>query len=124
MVVCVPIMPDGNVDPRWGRASRVAIARVEDGRIVAWVEHQVGWDVLHDAGPERGHHARVARFLVEHEVRTVVANHMGPPMAQMLARMGIEVRLGAAGSARLAVTGLVSTLGLRYDGGASRQLPN
>jgi hypothetical protein len=49
---------------------------------------------------------------------------MGPPMAQMLARMGIEVRLGAAGSARLAVTGLVSTLGLRYDGGASRQLPN
>jgi predicted Fe-Mo cluster-binding NifX family protein len=91
MIIAVPVTPDGQVDPRWGRAARVAVARVDEGRIVAW--------------DEGGHHARVARFVVDQGITTVVANHMGPPMVQMLGRMGIEVRLGAAGSARLVVTG-------------------
>ena len=33
MRVCVPITDDGQVDPRWGRADRVAVADVADGEI-------------------------------------------------------------------------------------------
>ena len=109
MIVCVPVTPDGQVESGWGRAPRVAVASVENGRIVAWEAHDVAWDRLHDVGTEGGHHARVARFLVDHGVRTVVAGHMGPPMVQMLSRMGITVRLGAAGDARLAVLGSSSS---------------
>lgn len=105
MIVCVPVMADGQIDPRWGRAARVAVARVEQGAIVAWDEHDVGWDDLHDRGPEGTHHARIARFLQDHGVTVIVAGHMGPPMARMLAAMGLEVRLGAAGDARAAVAG-------------------
>lgn len=104
MIVCVPVTPDGEVDPRWGRAALVAVAKVEGGRIVAWDEYPVAWDVLHDVGSEGGHHARVARFVQEHGVEVVVAGHMGPPMAQMLAKMQILARTGAQGDARAAVT--------------------
>jgi predicted Fe-Mo cluster-binding NifX family protein len=103
MIVCVPVTPDGDVDPRWGRAARVAVATVEGGRITAWDEHAVAWDVLHDVGTEGGHHARVATFLKDHGVEVVVAGHMGPPMAQMLATMRILARTGAQGDARTAV---------------------
>jgi predicted Fe-Mo cluster-binding NifX family protein len=105
VVVCVPVDLDEAVDPRWGRAARVAIAELADGTIETWREHEVGWDRLHDDGTEGGHHARVATFLRDHGVEVVVANHMGEPMLQMLARMGIEVRLGARGNARAAVLG-------------------
>jgi len=101
--VCVPVAPDGTIDPRWGRAARVAVARLEGGRIAAWDEHDVSWDVLHDVGTEGGHHARVATFLRDHGVEVVVAGHMGPPMVQMLGQMQILARLGSAGEARAAV---------------------
>ena len=103
MIVCVPVTPDGQVDPRWGRATRVAVARVDGGGIVSWEEHDVAWDALHDVGTEGGHHARVATFLRDHGVEVVVAGHMGPPMAQMLAQMRILARTGAQGDARTAV---------------------
>jgi predicted Fe-Mo cluster-binding NifX family protein len=103
MIVCVPVTPDGDVDPRWGRAARVAIVKVEAGRITAWDEHAVAWDVLHDVGTEGGHHARVATFLKDHGVEVVVAGHMGPPMVGMLAKMRIVARMGAEGDARKAV---------------------
>jgi predicted Fe-Mo cluster-binding NifX family protein len=103
MIVCVPVTPDGDVDPRWGRAARVVIATVDAGRITAWDEHAVAWDVLHDVGTEGGHPARVATFLKDHGVEVVVAGHMGPPMAQMLANMRILARTGAQGDARAAV---------------------
>src|SRR5579859_2829845 len=99
MVVCVPVTTEGLIDPRWGRADRVAITEVAGDEIGAWQEYDVGWDALHDAGTEGSHHARVARFLQEHRVKGVVANHMGPPMAQMLERMGVKVWLGAMGDA-------------------------
>ena len=103
MIACIPVTTDGAVDPRWGRAQRVAIAQLKDGAIDSWQEIDVGWGTAHDTAPEGQHHARVARFLQEHGVQTVVANHMGDGMAQMLAKMGIAVRLGAAGQAREAV---------------------
>lgn len=103
MIVCVPIAPDGSVDPRWGRADRVAVAAVSAGGIERWDEHDVGWGALRDSGPEGSHHARIARFLRDHDVEAVVANHMGGGMEHMLGKMGIAVHLGAAGEAGAAV---------------------
>jgi predicted Fe-Mo cluster-binding NifX family protein len=102
VIVAIALTADGAAGQGWGRAPRVAIARVEDGRIESWNEHEVHWDVLHDEGSEGGHHARIARFLQEQRVQTVVAGHMGPPMVQTLGRMHIDVRLGAEGDARAA----------------------
>ncbi len=108
MKVCVPVMIDGRIDPRWGRAGRVAVADIRDGRVESWEEHEVRWDQLHDEGTEGSHHARVARFLMDHHVEVVVANHMGAGMQQMLQRIGVTLRLGAAGDARTAVTSALS----------------
>lgn len=108
MIVCLPVRQDGSLDPRWGRAERVAVAEVSANGIESWHEFEVGWDRLHDSGTEGGHHARVARFLREHAVEAVVANHMGPDMEHMLGKMEIEVRLGAAGRAREAALAVLS----------------
>ena len=107
MVVCVPVTAEGLIDPRWGRADRVAIAEVTADGIGTWQEHEVGWDALHDAGTEGSHHARVARFVKEHHVDAVLANHMGPPMVHMLERMGVKVWLGAMGNAREATISML-----------------
>ena len=104
MVICLAVADDGCIDPRWGRAQRVAIATAENGAITGWEEFGVSWDTLHDTGSEGTHHARVARFLREHQVDTVLAQHMGEGMAHMLQKMGVTVRLGIAGDARQAVT--------------------
>jgi predicted Fe-Mo cluster-binding NifX family protein len=103
MIVCVPVTTDGQVDPRWGRAARVAVAEVASGEIASWQEMEVGWDTLHDQGTEGGHHARVARFLLDNGVQAVVAGHMGAPMSLMLQRMQVIVHVGAGGDAREAV---------------------
>ena len=108
MVICVPVTVEGSVDPRWGRANRVAIAEATAAGIDNWQEFDVGWGGLHDAGGEGAHHARVARFLLDHHVQAVVANHMGPGMSHMLEQMGIPVHLGAAGNAREAVTAAIA----------------
>jgi predicted Fe-Mo cluster-binding NifX family protein len=103
ITVCVPVDADGSIGPRWGRADRVAIAEVDAGQVVSWAEIEVSWGTLHDEGTEGEHHARVVRFLREHDVGTVVAGHMGEGMRQTLAKMGLQVRLGFTGDARAAV---------------------
>jgi predicted Fe-Mo cluster-binding NifX family protein len=105
MIVCVPVTGTGQIDPRWGRADRIAVANVEDGQIATWEEFDVGWNQLHDEGTEGSHHARVARFLLEHDVEAVVAGHMGSPMVGTLKKLGIQVQLGASDDARAAVCG-------------------
>jgi len=102
MVVCVPVTRDGSVDPRWGRADRVAIAEVTASGVGGWQEFDVGWGTLHDEGTEGSHHARVVRFLLDHHVEAVVVDHMGEPMMRTLDQMGLEVHLGAGGDARRA----------------------
>lgn len=108
MVVCVAVTRDGRIDPRWGRAARVAVAKVRGPDIDDWQEFDVGWDRLHDQGSEGGHHARVARFLSENHVDMVLAHHMGDGMRHMLQRMGLDVRLGLAGNARAAAVAATS----------------
>jgi predicted Fe-Mo cluster-binding NifX family protein len=109
MLVCIPVTKDGSIDPRWGRADRVAIAEVTVDGIGHWQEFDVGWGTLHDAGSEGSHHARVARFLLDHHVEVVVANHMGEPMVRMLQQMGIRARLGGSGDAREAALAVGSS---------------
>jgi predicted Fe-Mo cluster-binding NifX family protein len=103
MRVCVPVDSAGRVDPRWGRAGRVAVAETADGKVTSWQEFDVGWDALHDADTEGTHHARVARFLRDHAVEAVVVDHMGQGMIVMLNSMRIKIWSGAGGEARLAV---------------------
>lgn len=100
MVICVPVTPEGKVDGGFGRAPRVAVIRVEGGEAVAADVHDVRWDELHDTGPEGSHHARIARFLIDNNVQGVAAEHVGPPMQNTMAKMGIRVWLGASGDAR------------------------
>lgn len=104
MIFCIPVSGDGSTTPSWGRAHRVAVGSVAaDGGISDWEEFDVGWDTLHDEGTEGAHHARVARFLIDHRVKLVVAEHMGPGMTRMLTTMRIRVALGLGGDARAAV---------------------
>jgi len=110
MIVCIPVTEEGFVDPGWGRADRVAVAKVTASAIDAWQEFDVGWGRLHDSGPEGGHHARIANFLKEHAVEAVIAGHMGPPMEHMLGKMGIKVHLGAVGRAREACSERLTTI--------------
>ena len=102
MRVCVPITADGQVDPRWGRAQCVAVADVIDGQIRSWQEFTVGWETLHDVGTEGAHHARVARFLRENQVRAIAVHHIGPGMQRMLGSMAVRIVTGAGGDARAA----------------------
>jgi len=107
MVVCVPVSVDGSIDPRWGRADRVAITEVTVRGVTSWQEFDVGWSTLHDVGGEGAHHARVVRFLVDHRVEAVVADHIGPGMLHTLERMGLATHLGAGGDAREAVVAAI-----------------
>lgn len=105
MIVCVPVAPDGSVDPRWGKADVVAVAELIAGSITSWQEVEVSWSRLHDEGSPAQHHARVARFLKEHAVEVVVAHHVGDGMIRMLKTMGLSLHLDAGGDAREAVLG-------------------
>ena len=102
MIVCVPITEDGQVDPRWGRAQRIAVARVHDGVVEDWREFDVSWDRLHDEGTSAQHHARVARFLKEHAIDAVVAHHVGEGMMRMVSTMKLSLFLDVTGDARTA----------------------
>jgi len=103
MIICAPMTTEGMVDPRWGRADRVAVANLVDGELVTWREVEVSWSRLHDEGTPGSHHARVVRFLREERVEAVVAGHIGDGMIRMLDTMGLPVHLGAIGNAREAV---------------------
>ena len=102
MRVCVPVTADGQVDPRWGRADRVAVAEVTGGEIAGWQEFTVGWGALHDQGTEGAHHARVARFLRDNGIQAVGVHHVGPGMQRMLGSMAIRVVTDLSGDARSA----------------------
>lgn len=103
-ITCIPVTADGQVGHSWGKAATVAIATVEDGRIASWRTEAVNWNVSHDEGTSGSHHARVARFIQVNAVTTVLAGHIGEPMQNMLAKLGVQVRLGVDGDARAAVT--------------------
>lgn len=89
MILTLPVTDDGSVDPRFGRASTMAVAEVTDGQITSWTTHDVGWDVLHDEGPHGTHHGRIVRFLKEHNVERVLFVRMGDGMINTINKMGL-----------------------------------
>ncbi len=103
MIIAIPVDAHDQVAHGWGRAERVAVATAIDGAITDWQVHEVGWDTAHDEGTEGSHHARIARFLIDNHVETVVAEHMGDGMVRMLGSMNLPVVLGADGDARTCV---------------------
>jgi predicted Fe-Mo cluster-binding NifX family protein len=103
VIVCIPVDKNGQVDPRWGRADRIAIANLVKDQITNWNEIDVSWSTLHDEGTPARHHARVAKFLLSNSVELVVANHVGDGMVRMLETMHLPIELGASGDAREAV---------------------
>jgi predicted Fe-Mo cluster-binding NifX family protein len=107
VVVAVPVGEGGSVDPHWGRAQRVAVATVRQGRLSSWDEEEVGWGALREEGSGRAHHARIARFVKQHGVQVVVAHHMGGDMLAMLERMGVRVEMPGSADAHEAVLAAV-----------------
>lgn len=103
MIICSTLAPDGAVGGGLGRASRVAVAAVSAGAVDSWEEHDVDWDRLHGEGSEGAHHARIVRFLREHDVEVVIARGIGPGMQRTLATMGLRTVLGVEGDARAAM---------------------
>jgi sugar-phosphatase len=104
VIFCVPIDAQDRVGHGWGRAHAVATVEVDSsGQLSRWTVHEVGWDAAHDQGTHGAHHARIVRFLRDHQVGGVVAEHMGVGMLRVMRAMGIPVFLGAAGDARAAV---------------------
>ena len=70
-----------------GRAHWMAIATIEGGEITNWEEFEVGWDELHGTGAPGTHHARIVRFMREHDAQAVVTGHMGPPMVNTMTKL-------------------------------------
>ena len=104
MNVMIPVRPDGSVEPRFGKAPMVAVAQVDDnGHIADWQTFKVEWDHLHDEGTEGSHHARIVRFLREHDVVACVATHAGIGMQRTLAAMNIPLLSATLPQARQSV---------------------
>ena len=108
VIVALPVAPGRRLGPSWGRAPVVAVATVRDSAVAGWEEHEVRWDLSHDEGHHGSHHARVVRFLREHDVTAVAADHMGDPMVHTLGRMGVAVLLGAGDDAEAAALAAAS----------------
>lgn len=78
----------------------VAVAQVDDnGHIADWQTFKVEWDRLH----EDSHHARIVRFLREHDVVACVATHAGIGMQRTLAAMNIPLLSATLPQARQSV---------------------
>ncbi|MGC8710747.1 MAG: NifB/NifX family molybdenum-iron cluster-binding protein [Candidatus Micrarchaeia archaeon] len=76
-----------------GRAPRVAIIHVKDGKVASIEEIDVKWDQAHEMEKEGEHHANVARFIIGHKINEVIAAGSGPDMRRMLEKIGLKVRL-------------------------------
>ena len=68
-------------------------------------EEDVSWDVAHESEQEGPHHARVAKFLKQHNVKEIIASGAGPDMSRMIEKMGIKIKF-ADGSYKTALASL------------------
>lgn len=103
MKIIIPVNVDNTVGHAWGRAHFVAVATVVDDVITDWAVDEVRWDELHDAAGEGSHHARIVRYLMEHEVEAVVVDHMGQGMVTTITKMGLPIFTTASDDAKASV---------------------
>ncbi|MDI3297977.1 MAG: NifB/NifX family molybdenum-iron cluster-binding protein [Bacillota bacterium] len=102
MRVALPVDADGQIFPHFGRAPRLAVATLEEGKVRDWQVLDVDWGSSHDLVPRGEHHRRVFQTLREQGVDLVLAGEMGEGMVRSLSGVGVEVVLGVAGDARSA----------------------
>jgi predicted Fe-Mo cluster-binding NifX family protein len=112
MNIATPVNEAGESAAAWGKAHWIGVASVEGGAVTAWHVHEVAWDVSHDEGTHGSHHARIVRFLKEHDIAAVVVDHMGPGMVQVMSTMKIPVLPASAGEAKASVLAAVAAAGL------------
>ncbi len=93
-----------------GKAHTMAVATITDNTIVSWDEYEVGWDALHGQGPEGTHHARIVRFMREHNIDVVITGHMGAPMLNTITKLGVKPVIDIIGDARQAALNVAATL--------------
>jgi predicted Fe-Mo cluster-binding NifX family protein len=103
MNIATPVTATGQSAAAWGKAHWIGVATVEGGAVSAWEVHEVAWDVSHDEGTHGSHHARIVRFLKEHDIAVVVVDHMGPGMVQVMQTMQIPVLPATPGDARASI---------------------
>ncbi|MGC9037708.1 MAG: NifB/NifX family molybdenum-iron cluster-binding protein [Candidatus Micrarchaeia archaeon] len=78
-----------------GRAQRIAIIEVKEGKIAKIEEFEVKWDEAHEKEEEGLHHANIARFLRSHNVTDIIAFGAGPDMQRMIERLGIRLHFSS-----------------------------
>ncbi len=105
--IIIAVMDDAGMLTGVGRAPKAAIAKVHDGKIASWEEIEVRWGEAHESEEEGAHHASIAKFLIGHGAKEIVAGGAGPDMQQMIKRMKIGLTL-ASGGAREAVEAFAS----------------
>lgn len=110
MIVATPVTVDGRSAPAWGHAHWIGVAEVTGPRITSWTIHEVGWDEAHDSGTHGAHHARIVRFLKDEGIETVVVDHLGPGMVQVLETMGIPTLPATPGDARESILAAVAAV--------------
>ncbi len=91
MVILATLTGTDTVGGGFGRADRVAIARLQREGGFQVEEIHVGWGEQHDQHADGLHHAMIAKFLQEQAVDKVVTGHMGEGMQRMLSAMKIPV---------------------------------
>ena len=91
MVILATLAGKDTVGGGFGRADRVAVARLQQSGGFQVEEIEVGWGEKHDHHADGLHHAMIAKFLQEQGVDTVVTGHMGDGMVRMLGSMKIRV---------------------------------
>ena len=112
MILAVNISGD-QVGGGLGHAHTMAVADVQDKQIKSWEEFEVRWDQSHPSGghdeahgpggSHGSHHARIVKFMKEHNVEAVVTGHIGDPMAHTLDLMGIDIVMAGGDAKELAV---------------------
>jgi predicted Fe-Mo cluster-binding NifX family protein len=108
MNIATPVTATGHSAAAWGKAHWIGVATVGGGAVTAWQVHEVAWDVSHDEGTHGSHHARIVRFLKEHDIAAVVVDHMGPGMVQVMQTMQIPVLPASPGDAQASILAAVT----------------
>ena len=76
-----------------GRARKAVLATRSHGTEIDWEETEVKWDEAHAQENEGSHHAAIARFLRDRQVRELWARGAGPDMRRMLERLHVNLHL-------------------------------
>jgi len=91
-IVLATIDEDGNLTGV-GRAQRVAIIHIKDGKVENSEEIDVKWGEAHEMEQEGVHHASIAKFIIAYKVNEVMAGGAGPGMQMMLEKLGLTVKI-------------------------------